>query len=429
MKKVAKILAIFLLFSTIIIFSIVSTPSKLKASGLSNDEILKNENFSENVIANLSDYTKEELAKQIQYEVDFKYDIMTLSEMEENSIRPLGQIPDDDLLIIITTSVCNIRDNKVKEIKVRVYYEWTNLPVWRLEDPIIVSWDSEKFQYKSGSFYSEDRYVRNGDHLHVSRYNYYQKNRDTLCWYADLKAGYFLGIGGTIQSLYGFGEFVLDVKDDYQEYGSSFIGTTYVHSKFEVEVGISIYAEVGFSVPTTGNDQVSKDSLFNWNSPFLLTQADYGFEQQYFFYEKKKSIELQKISFETTRLRCGYIEEEYIVLSPRRKDAGIAYLVYSFKSNIQQIKVDLTMWSVNEHFNTNDSNAVIQYKDKTGNWITIVDLLNDISLSKDRKEPNNYTIVFPKGISEFRFYCQSTATGDRNKGRICIGNMEIYLER
>lgn len=87
------------------------------------------------------------------------------------------------------------------------------------------------------------------------------------------------------------------------------------------------------------------------------------------------------------------------------------------------------MWSVNEHFNINDSSAVIQYKDKSGNWITILDLLTDINLSKDRTKPDNYTIVFPDGTKEFRFYCQSTATGDRNKGRICIGNMEIYLER
>lgn len=428
MKKVAKILTTFLLFSVAIIFYIVSTTSKLKAAGLSNDEILMNANFSKSVINSLSDYTKEELVKQIQCERDFRYEIMTLAETNGNGIRPMGQIPDDDLLIIITTSIHKIQDNKVKEIKVKVYYEWTDLPMWRLEDPIIVAWDSEKFFYESGSFYSEDRYSRDGDHLHVSRYNYYQKNLDTLCWYTDLKAGYFLGIGGTIKSLYGFGEFILNVKDDYQDYGTSFIETTYVHSKVQVEAGISIYAEIGFSVPTSGNDQVATDITFNWNTPFLLTQADYGFEQQYFFYEKSQTIKLQNLTFETTRLRCGYIEEEYIVLSPRRDNAGIAYLVYSFENNVQQISVDLTMWSVNENFNESDSSALIQYKDKNGNWITILDLLNDVILSKDRTNPNNYIIIFPKDINEFRFYCQSVATGDRNKGRVCIGNMEIYLE-
>ena len=60
-----------------------------------------------------------------------------------------------------------------------------------------------------------------------------------------------------------------------------------------------------------------------------------------FFYEKTKPVTLASEEFNTTRLRCGYIEEEYIVLSPRRKDAGNAYLIYSFNNNITQMIVEL----------------------------------------------------------------------------------------
>lgn len=429
MKKVAKFSALSFLFAIILISSIGVKTYHVHASTISNEEILKSANFSEEIIANLSEYTKEGLVQQIENESGFNYEIMTLTETQESAIQPMGQIPDDDLIVIVTTSLHKVENGKIKEIKVKVYYEWIDLPLWRLEDPIILSWDSEKFSYQTESFYSEDRYVRNGDQLHASRRNYYKRNLDTFCWYADLKAGYFLGIGGTIQKLYGFGELVLDVKDNYQTYGVSSIGATYVHSKVEVETRISIYDEVGFSVPTSGNDQVTTDTLAKWNAPITVTPVDYGFEQQYFFYEKTKTVTLASEEFSTTRLRCGYIEEEYIVLSPRRKDAGTAYLIYSFTKNITQLNVDLTMWSGTEYLYTNDSKALLQYKDTDGNWVTILDLLNDITLSTDRTNPTNYTILFPENTKEFRFYVTSTGTGTRNKGRICIGNMDIFIER
>ncbi len=429
MRKVAKILTLFLLLCIAIISSIELAPRELHASTLSNEEILKNANFSESIINKLSDFTKTSLVAQLQIETGFKYEIMTLSEEDGTLAKPMGQIQEDDLITIITTSIHKVENDNVKEIKVKVYYEWINLPIWRLEDPIIVYWDSNKFEYQIGSFYSEDRYQRNGDYLHTSRTSYYGQNQDTFCWYADLKAGHFFGFGGTIEKLYGFGELILNVKDEHQDYGTSFIGTTYVHSKTNVETGVSIFTEKGFSVPTSGNDQVTRNIQFTWNQPFLLKQVDYGFKPQYFFYEKTQMVNTSNLSFNTTRLRCGYIENQYIILSPRRKDAGTAYLVYSFEEKIKQINVELTMWSPTEYFYTNDSSAVIQYKDESGNWITVLDLLRDITLSQDRTAPNKYTITFPNSVNEFRFYSTSTATGNRNKGRVCIGNMEIYIDR
>ena len=133
-------------------------------------------------------------------------------------------------------------------------------------------------------------------------------------------------------------------------------------------------------------------------------------------------------TFQTTRLRCGYIEEEYIVLSPRREDAGVAYLVYSFDDCISQINVDMTMWSNSEYLYTSDGSvALLQVKDNSGNWITVLDLLNDITLSTDRNNPNNYIISFPENTKEFRFYVASAQIGNRNKGRVCIGNIEIFI--
>ncbi|MBS5853208.1 MAG: hypothetical protein ACLUG4_08410 [Bacilli bacterium] len=425
MKRIVKALIFVVLLGITIITSLVGI-SKLKASELTVDEILINAKFPQETINKLSNYTKAELAKQVIENNGFEYKIMTLNEVE--SIATRGQIPDDDLTIIITTMINKVENGAVKEIKVKIYYEWTNLPVWRLEDPIVVQWDATKFSYQEGSFYSEDRYERNGDYLHTSRTGYYDRNQDSFCWYADLKAGYFLGIGGTISKLYGFGELILNVKDEHQLYGTSFIKTTYVHSKISVEMGISFYGEIGVEIPKTSNDQVTTDILFNWSTPLVLTPADYAFEQQYFFYEKSSSITKNTYTLQTTRLRCGYIEEEYIVLSPRRENAGVAYLAFSFNDNISQINVDMTMWSNSEYLYASDGSvALLQVKDNNNNWITLLDLLNDITLPTDRNNPNNYIITFPQNIKEFRFYVASAQVGNRNKGRVCIGNIEIFI--
>ena len=209
MKKIIKVLIFVVLLGITIITSVVGI-SKFEASELNVDEILINADFPQETIEKLSSYTKAELAKQILESDGFEYKIMTLNEVESMVTR--GQIPDDDLTIIITTIINKVENGAVKEIKVKVYYEWTDLPVWRLEDPIVVQWDATKFSYQEGSFYSEDRYERDGDHLHISRTGYYDRNQDSFCWYADLKAGYFLGIGGTISKLYGFGELISVLK-------------------------------------------------------------------------------------------------------------------------------------------------------------------------------------------------------------------------
>ena len=433
MKIIAGILFTIMVFMSpsTTITDEVATPDIISEQ-LTSEEILIANGFDTATIDSLSEYTKTELAKQLQDSPTLEFEVVTASfESEDNQMVARGQIPDDDLLIIITTEITKVEYGTIKEITVKVYYEWLNLPFWRIQDPIIISWDSDKFTYKPGSFYSEDRYSTNelGDVLHTSRTNYYDKNNNTLCWYSDLKDSYLVNGLDAVNGLYGFGEIVLEPNEGYQYYGQSSVGATYVHSKLLITATVSLGFTVGFEIPGTGNDQVATSVRVNWNQPIYLTPADYGYEQQYFYYEKTLPITIAGTTFNTVRLRTGYIEEEYIVLSPRRSDAGEAYLVYSFDTDVIQMNVDLTFWSANEYLSSNDAIAVVQYKDSTGNWVTILDLMNDIELPTDRTAPLNTTILFPDEVREVRFYVSCSPVGDRNKGRICIGDMELYLER
>lgn len=157
-----------------------------------------------------------------------------------------------------------------------------------------------------------------------------------------------------------------------------------------------------------------------------IKQADYGFEQQYFFYSKTASHEIDGLSFTTKRLRCGYIEQEYINLSAQRQNAGKAYLEFAFTKPVFQVSTQLAFWSANEQFKEGDT-AYVQYLDENNNWITLLDMLNaEDPLPTDRTAPKRYNFHIIQGTTGIRFYSHiNNPTADRNKGRICIGETKF----
>ena len=160
----------------------------------------------------------------------------------------------------------------------------------------------------------------------------------------------------------------------------------------------------------------------------IFNPEDYGFVPQYFFTEKTKEISYRNYTINTNRLRTGYIEEEYINLSARRLNAGKAYLEYHLPSYIKKIIINISFWSNGEMFVSGLDRAEIQYLNSNGEWKTFVDLLDDVELSKDRSNQNTLVLYFPEKISSFRIYAENDALGDRNKGRISIGKLEIMHE-
>lgn len=77
---------------------------------------------------------------------------------------------------------------------------------------------------------------------------------------------------------------------------------------------------------------------------------------------------------------------------------------------------------------TQDEYSDLDYLNSNGEWKTFVDLLDDVELSKDRSNQNTLVLYFPEKISSFRIYAENDALGDRNKGRISIGKLEIMHE-
>ena len=156
----------------------------------------------------------------------------------------------------------------------------------------------------------------------------------------------------------------------------------------------------------------------------------FEFEQQYFYYRRRKEITISNYTIETYRLRTGFIEYEFINLSPRREDAGLAYLEVISEEELLSIVINVSFWGPNEHYNLNNSDhyVEIQYMNSIGDWETIFDLLHDINLSTNRYNQNQVAIYFPSGVTAFRIIASNDDVGNRNSGRISIGELSINHE-
>ena len=142
---------------------------------------------------------------------------------------------------------------------------------------------------------------------------------------------------------------------------------------------------------------------------------------QYFYYNLPATIYLdENTRFNTNRLRCSYIENEYLVLSPKRVDAGIAYLEIGTFSATQRFSFSASMWGPLED-HQNEIFTIQYYKNNVWNSHISIDLSK---LSKDRNYLDNFIVLFPKNTHQFRFLAIHTnPVGTRNKGRIVLDNL------
>lgn len=147
---------------------------------------------------------------------------------------------------------------------------------------------------------------------------------------------------------------------------------------------------------------------------------------QYFFTEKSAVVTTAEgFSFNTNRLRCSYIEDTYLVLSANRENAGLAYLDMSFNFRVKAINLDISLWSSNERLGNGDYIKLF-YMDDDQNWQE-AKTFNIDKISKLKDTPDNVYIELPK--SSFRIkleVSESTPLGDRNKGRVVIGDMNLF---
>ena len=170
----------------------------------------------------------------------------------------------------------------------------------------------------------------------------------------------------------------------------------------------------------------------------IVVPTDYGFEDAYPTDEAtrtqfKNHTLSSGFKFQTRRYRTGYIHNEFIVMSPLRKGIKEAFIEYKFDFPVSKIEVDLTHWRslTNEKTYRYNCDAVLRIPSGSG-YTTVLDLLSkEVDLPLYREYPKTYTIVFPEPVFGFEFYMESKIENinDSNRGRICIGNMNVYTRQ
>lgn len=182
------------------------------------------------------------------------------------------------------------------------------------------------------------------------------------------------------------------------------------------------------------NSFVSGDLLYK------ISPDDYGFADAYptddFTATNFTTHTLTNgFTFRTRRYRTGYIQKEYIVMSPIRPEIPRkeAFIEYSFNVPVNKIKVELTYWRhpTSEIITNDNASAYLQIKNGEG-WSNKFDILSTSNnLSTDRGAPSTYIISFDRPTYVFRFYSEyhgSTFVNKANRGRICIGDMTLWTK-
>lgn len=167
-----------------------------------------------------------------------------------------------------------------------------------------------------------------------------------------------------------------------------------------------------------------------------IKPADWGFEERYWFADegdngneyKESSLTVKGLKITSQRLRCGYIEEQYINLSPRREGAGEAYLRLTWDKPVYSYMFGASYWSGSENLN-GDAVVRVMYKDGSWQYLTYADFnLRTIGLSTTRSNIKRFVGKHSEGIYGLEFYATSDAVGDRNKGRICIDDIVLNTD-
>lgn len=171
-----------------------------------------------------------------------------------------------------------------------------------------------------------------------------------------------------------------------------------------------------------------------------LVPTDYGFQDSYptssnvsdNYYHHYMS---DGFKFRTRRYRTGYIHNEYIVMSCIKTEITEAFIEFAFNFPITRIDVDMAHWRELSYEWLDSSSGVAelqiwQQSSGSGQWVQYFNFLSPgAAMSRDRTNPSNYQIYFNQPVFGFRFYSaiNSPMTSQVNRGRVCIGDLKLYI--
>lgn len=163
---------------------------------------------------------------------------------------------------------------------------------------------------------------------------------------------------------------------------------------------------------------------FHHSTRLIINPSDWEFPGYYSMSSLESNHLLNGISFYSNRLRTGFIESQVINLSPRKAYAGHAFLDILFQVQIYEVNMEIGWWSENELQNL--GSAKIGYHTHLTSddfWVdNYIDLLS-LDLPQSYQNLKNIRVLLPFNTNGFKFDLTNYPVGDRNKGRLSIGQI------
>ena len=101
------------------------------------------------------------------------------------------------------------------------------------------------------------------------------------------------------------------------------------------------------------------------------------------------------------------------------------FIEMKFNIDIKAINFDISFWSGSEGLGADDY-VKLYYLDESGNWQEQM-TFDIFRMSTLKQYPDNLYVEFQQATSGIKFEVyESTPSGDRNKGRVVIGDMNLF---
>lgn len=196
---------------------------------------------------------------------------------------------------------------------------------------------------------------------------------------------------------------------------------------YEIFKGRTIYLRVrGYNWRKSGLYSVFVEKIKDSNIvDEYINGANFGFQNEYVDDLNRKAIVLDSgFSFTTQRMRCGYINGQYLALSAKCRNAGLAYLQMDFTQDIQSFDFEIAIWSNQEYLNQNSS-IKLKIKGRDGAYKTKL-TFNIAEMSKDKDDLDNYSLSFDEETFGIRIEVTTNQVNyEKNKGRVVLSNFII----
>lgn len=192
---------------------------------------------------------------------------------------------------------------------------------------------------------------------------------------------------------------------------------------FKARYNLTDSSEPEYIYPSSFNYESGAIVLDKYRSLLRISDTDITSNEVYPFYETLLNGQNNVIG---SYLRTGYIGDvnnnKYLVMSPRRENAGTAFLHLRLPFLTSDFYMSLGLWSSTEYLDNQNDSFYVEYMDKGNNYV-INNSIDIGGLSTNRDSLNYFHFKLDVPTYDIRLIARSSSIGSKNKGRFVLHSL------